>query len=79
MDDVPFGMVLTPDEVKAAYAEAGCTYDSIVGDVERHCSKTQQKFQGLADDFSDLQGRIGQAIETMVQTDNEIAGMINAG
>lgn len=79
LDDVPFGMVLTPDEVKAAYAEAGCTYDSIVGDVERHCSKTQQKFQGLADDFSDLQGRIGQAIETMVQTDNEIAGMINAG
>lgn len=79
LDDVPFGMILTPDEVKAAYAEAGCTYDSIVGHVDRHCSKTQAKFQELADDFSELQESIEQAIVTIVETDSEIAGMINAG
>ena len=79
LDDVPFGMILTPDEVKAAYAEAGCTYDSIVGHVNRHCSKTQDKFQDLADDFSELQESIAQAITIMVETDSEIAGMINAG
>ncbi|EHI73731.1 lipase [Streptococcus criceti] len=79
LNDVPFGMILTPDEVKEAYAEAGCTYDSIVGNVERHCSKTKQKFQDLADDFSELEGQIANAITTMVQTDSEIAGMINEG
>ncbi|EHJ52205.1 hypothetical protein [Streptococcus macacae] len=78
LDDVPFGMVLSPDEVKAAYEEAGCTYDSIVGKIERHCSEKQRKFQELANSFNQLEGSIAQTIAAIVQTDSEIAGMINA-
>lgn len=41
------GLSLSPDELLSAYAEAGVHYDSIVGEISRHCSEKEKKFKIL--------------------------------
>ena len=57
-----------------AFAAAGVTYDSIVGEVERESEAAYQKANALASDFAQLNQGIHQVIESKLARDQELAG-----
>ena len=73
LDDVPWYFILTPDEMRAAYAEAGVDYNSIVTAVDEHCSEKREKVSELATTFTTLQGQIERGIAAKVEQDAELA------
>ncbi|EHG14096.1 hypothetical protein [Streptococcus intermedius] len=65
---------LSHEEVVGAFAAAGVTYDSIVGEVEREFEAAYQKANALASDFAQLNQGIHQVIESKLARDQELAG-----
>ena len=71
----PFGITeLSVAEIQAAYAEAGVTYDSIVGKTERHFDKKVSKAKKLVTAYSDLQGKIQAGVNDAFAKDASLAG-----
>ena len=71
----PFGITaLSAAEIQAAYAEAGVTYDSIVGKTERHFDKKVSKAKKLVTAYTDLQGKIQAGVNEAFAKDASLAG-----
>lgn len=73
----PFATLLSDDEVKAAYKEGGVDEATIVEDVKTYCANKKKNFSDLSDTFTGIQGRISSGIQELVQTDADLAGLIN--
>ena len=72
-----FVSVLTYDEVQEAYADAGVTYDTIVGETQQHFDKKLAQSTSIVTAFTDLQSNIQTGLEQAVETDANLAGDIN--
>ena len=71
----PFGITaLSAAEIQSAYAEAGVTYDSIVGKTERHFDKKVSKAKKLVTAYTDLQGKIQAGVSDAFAKDASLAG-----
>ena len=68
---------LTYDEIEDAYAEAGVTYDSIVGETQRHFDKKVSKSAEIVKSFTDLETNIQKGVEQAVEGDESLARDIN--
>mgnify|MGYP000994091304 FL=1 len=76
--EVPwFVTELTYDEIEDAYAEAGVTYDSIVGETQRHFDKKVSKSAEIVKSFTDLETNIQKGVEQAVEGDESLARDIN--
>ena len=67
---------LTADEVQAAYAEAGVTYESMVGKTERHFDKKVKNVETAETVFSDLEVDVQAGTEAALEADSSLAGAI---
>ena len=77
--DVPFGFLLSSDEVRATYNECGVNYGSVVEVVDSHCQSVSATANILADSFVELETKIKSGIAEIVQKDKEIEGLIRHG
>ena len=76
--EVPwFVTELTYDEIEDVYAEAGVTYDSIVGQTQRHFDKKVSKSAEIVKAFTDLETNIQKGVEQAVEGDESLARDIN--
>ena len=76
--EVPwFVTELTYDEIEDVYAEAGVTYDSIVGETQRHFDKKVSKSAEIVKAFTDLETNIQKGVEQAVEGDESLARDIN--
>ena len=76
--EVPwFVSELTYDEIEDVYAEAGVTYDSIVGETQRHFDKKVSKSAEIVKAFTDLETNIQKGVEQAVEGDESLARDIN--
>ena len=76
--EVPwFVTELTYDEIEDVYAEAGVTYDSIVGETQRHFDKKVSKSSAIVKAFTDLETNIQKGVEQAVEGDESLARDIN--
>lgn len=66
---------LSPDELLSAYAEAGARYDSIVGEVFRHCDEKEKEVQDIVDAFNRLKTNLDTGIQELVEKDKELENM----
>ena len=69
------GLSLSPDEQLSAYAEAGVHYDSIVGEISRHCSEKKKEVQDIVDTFNRLKTNLDTGIQELVEKDKELENM----
>jgi len=69
------GLSLSPDELLSAYAEAGVHYDSIVGEISRHCSEKKKEVQDIVDTFNRLKTNLDSGIQELVEKDKELENM----
>jgi hypothetical protein len=69
------GLSLSPDEQLSAYAEAGVHYDSIVGEISRHCSEKKKEVQDIVDTFNRLKTNLDSGIQELVEKDKELENM----
>lgn len=69
------GLSLSPDELLSAYAEAGVHYDSIVGEVSRHCGEKKKEVQDIVDAFNRLKTNLDTGIQELVEKDKELENM----
>ena len=69
------GLSLSPDELLSAFAEAGVHYDSIVGEVSRHCSDKEKEVQNIVDTFNRLKTNLDTGIQELVEKDKELENM----
>ena len=79
LGDVPFGFLLSSDEVRATYNECGVNYDSVVEVVDSHCQTVSSTANKLATSFVQLETKIKSGIAEIVQKDKEIEGLIRHG
>ena len=76
--EVPwFVTELTYDEIEDVYAESGVTYDSIVGETQRHFDKKVSKSAAIVKAFTDLETNIQKGVEQAVEGDESLARDIN--
>lgn len=76
--EVPwFVTELTNDEIEDVYVEAGVTYDSIVGETQRHFDKKVSKSAAIVKAFTDLETNIQKGVEQAVEGDESLARDIN--
>ena len=69
------GLSLSPDELLSAYAEAGVHYDSIVGEVSRHCGEKEKEVRDIVDAFNRLKTNLDTGIQELVEKDKELENM----
>lgn len=62
LGDVPFGFLLSSDEVRATYNECGVNYGSVVEVVDSHCQSVSATANILADSFVELETKIKSEI-----------------
>ena len=79
LGDVPFGFLLSSDEVRATYNECGVNYGSVVEVVDSHCQSVSATANILADSFVELETKFKSGIAEIVQKDKEIEGLIRHG
>ena len=79
LGDVPFGFLLSSDEVRATYNECGVNYGSVVEVVDSHCQTVSSTANKLATSFVQLETKIKSGIAEIVQKDKEIEGLIRHG
>lgn len=76
--EVPwFVTELTYDEIEDVYAEAGVTYDSIVGETQRHFDNKVSKSAAIVKAFTDLETNIQKGVEQAIEGDESLARDIN--
>ena len=66
---------LSPDELLSAYAGAGVHYDSIVGEVFRHCDEKEKEVQDIVDAFNLLKTNLDTGIQALIEKDKELENM----
>ncbi|HFI0509704.1 TPA: triacylglycerol lipase [Streptococcus suis] len=76
LGNVPFGFILSPDEVRQAYSSAGVDYHSLVGDSTNQVEKFITRFNQLKQDLVDLESQIQAGIEQKVTEDQTLAQRI---
>ena len=79
LGDVPFGFLLSSDEVRATYNECGVNFGSVVAVVDSHCQSVSSTANMLATSFVQLETKIKSRIAEIVQKDKEIEGLIRHG
>ncbi|MFU2221842.1 hypothetical protein [Streptococcus pluranimalium] len=67
---------LSLDEVKAVYAEAGVTENSIIGKTKTHFEKKVKKADNFVEPFETLKTNIGLTVDELVASDSTLAGEI---
>ncbi|NQP49170.1 DUF2974 domain-containing protein [Streptococcus suis] len=76
LGNVPFGFILSPDEVRQAYSSAGVDYHSLVGDSTNQVEKFVTRSNQLKKDLVDLESQIQAGIEQKVTEDQTLAQRI---
>ena len=71
--EVPWGFVLSPDEVAAIYQEAGVDRSSVVSPIEAYFQQKIDKSGELAQTFTDLEDQIKKGIDQQLQADQDLA------
>ena len=79
LGDVPFGFLLSSDEVRATYNECNINYGTIVEEVDSHCRTVKKTAKTVATSFANLETKIKAGIEQTVQKDTELQGLIAHG
>lgn len=79
LGDVPFGFLLSSDEIRATYNEYDVNYGSVVEAVDSHCTSVKSNANKVATSFVDLEKKIKSGIEQIVQKDTELQGLIAHG
>ena len=79
LGDVPFGFLLSSDEVRATYNESNINYGTIVEAVDSHCRTVKKTAKTVATSFTNLETKIKTGIEQTVQKDTELQGLIAHG
>jgi hypothetical protein len=79
LGDVPFGFLLSSDEVRATYNESNINYGTIVEAVDSHCRTVKKTAKTVATSFTNLETKIKAGIEQTVQKDTELQGLIAHG
>ena len=74
---VPFGFILSPNEVEEAYQQGGVTKTSIVDDVDTYFQPRTAKAKSLSDDFQTLEMNIKNGIQKKLNHDKQLAGDFN--
>ena len=74
---VPFGFILSPNEVEEAYRQGGVTKTSIVDDVDTYFQPRTAKAKSLSDDFQALEMNIKNGIQKKLDHDKQLAGDFN--
>ena len=69
------GLSLSPDELLSAFAEAGVHYDSIVGEISRHCSDKEKEVRNIVDAFNRLKTNLDTGIQALIEKDKELENM----
>ena len=79
LGDVPFGFLLSSDEVRETYNECNINYGTIVEAVDSHCRTVKKTAKTVATSFANLETKIKSGIEQTVQKDTELQGLIAHG
>ena len=79
LGDVPFGFLLSSDEVRETYNECNINYGTIVEAVDSHCRTVKKTAKTVATSFTNLEKKIKAGIEQTVQKDKELQGLIAHG
>jgi len=79
LGDVPFGFLLSSDEVRATYNECNINYGTLVEAVDSHCRTVKKTANEVATSFTNLETKIKSGIEQTVQKDTELQGLIAHG
>lgn len=79
LGDVPFGFLLSSDEVRETYNECNINYGTIVEAVDSHCRTVKKTAKTVAASFTNLEKKIKAGIEQTVQKDKELQGLIAHG
>ena len=79
LGDVPFGFLLSSDEVRETYNECNINYGTIVEAVDSHCRTVKKTAKTVATSFANLETKIKSGIEQTVQEDTELQGLIAHG
>ena len=79
LGDVPFGFLLSSDEVRETYNECNINYGTIVEAVDSHCRTVKKTAKTVATSFASLETKIKSGIEQTVQKDTELQGLIAHG
>lgn len=79
LGDVPFGFLLSSDEVRATYNECNINYGTVVEVVDSHCRTVKKTAKTVATSFTNLETKIKAGIEQTVQKDKELQGLIAHG
>ncbi|WOK46561.1 hypothetical protein RIM73_05255 [Streptococcus equi subsp. equi] len=73
--DMPFFVSeLSWAELEEAYAQAGVTYDSLVGQTRRHFDDKVAQARGLATKFKTVKEQLEEGIERTIATDQKLGG-----
>ena len=79
LGDVPFGFLLSSDEVRETYNECNINYGTLVEAVDSHCRTVKKTAKTVATSFTNLETKIKAGIEQTVQKDTELQGLIAHG
>lgn len=74
---VPFGFILSPSELEAAYAEGGLTYATTVGAIDKMFEPVVAKASQIEADFTKLEKQIKSGIQAKLDRDRKLAGDFN--
>lgn len=74
---VPFGFILSPSELEAAYAEGGLTYATTVGAIDEMFEPVVAKASQIEADFTKLEKQIKSGIQAKLDRDRKLAGDFN--
>ena len=70
--EVPFGFILSPQEVRAAYMEGEVTYDTTVGQTKRELDPKVEKAKEINENFIELDEKVNKTIDEMLEKDEEL-------
>lgn len=79
LGDVPFGFLLSSDEVRETYNECNINYGTIVESVDSHCRTVKKTAKTVATSFTGLEAKIKSGIQQIVEKDTELQGLIAHG
>ena len=71
---VPFGFILSPTEVAAAYSDGGVSRTTILDDLDHYFYPKIKKSEKLAEDFQSLEKQIADGVQKKLEDDKELAG-----
>ncbi|MFC3928212.1 triacylglycerol lipase [Streptococcus caprae] len=76
LTEVPWGFILSPSEVKAAYDAGGVNYQTLVGAMMETLDPKVEKAEKISQQFTELEKSISSGIETALTKDAELATQV---